>query len=811
METEQNLSIQETPDLKEIFLKLKHYWKAILLCFFIAFTIAIIISHYTKPLYEVSASLLVKKEKPLIDLQNSPLIENIDEQYEVKNEIEILKAAQITERALSRLNFGISYFQKIPFSMLEIYKHSPFIIIPDSSISQPTDALFKVVFLSDSTYCLSADFADIQLRNLYSQEASGYLEHYRFKGNFKCNISARSDKFSFVLKTKNSRLINKYVIGKTYFFSIRSKESLIREYRNYDIADFRNSTVIKVTSRGNNIDKIVDFLNTLCEVYLDKSVEKKYISSANTINFIQNQLFDVADSLKYSENKLQEFQSTNKIMNMDFQSQQVFVALDNLQNRKAELLTKQKYFLYLKNFLEKNDDVKNFIAPSAIGIDDVILNSMMNELVNVLNDRAEITSNVKKENPYVSSYDTRVENLKKSVCENVNNLIDASNISIKEIDDRLNMLSYQASKLPEKQKELFGFERLYKLNDDLYTYLLTKRSDIQISKAALLPDNEVINEANSRDAVLVAPLIRKNILIALLLGLGIPILIILLKDYFSERIREIKDIEKSSDYTILGHIVHDKSSYFIPVFDDSKSLIAESFRSIRTNFQFIAPINEKHTILITSSMMDEGKSFTSINLAASFALFGKRTALLCFDLRKPLQNIPFSLTNNKGISTYLSGNCEIENIIQSTPNENLNIILPGPLPPNPNELIASSRTSEMISTLKNWFDYIVIDTPPVGMVADAMLLLNYSNVNLFMVRHNKTLKNIFQHIMNTFKKRNIPNVNIIVNDLPVPQNGYGYNYNYGYNYGYGYYNNEKKNILNRIFEPRIFKSNHKKT
>ncbi len=435
MESEQNISIQETPDLKEILLKLRHYWKYITLSFFIALAVALIISHYSRPLYEVSASLLVKKEKPLIDLQNSPLLENIDEQYQVKNEIEILKATKITERALSRLNFGISYFQKVPFSMLEIYDHSPFKIIPDSSVSQPTDVLFQVVFKSDSTYSLSADFANVQFRNLYSQEAAGYLEHYRFKGNFKCNNLAKLDKFSFILKSKKFQAINKSLIGKTYYFSMRSREGLIREYRNYDIADSRNSTVIKVSFRGNNIDKIVDFLNALCEVYLEKSVEKKYISSANTINFIENQLLNISDSLKYSEDKLQEFQSTNKIMNMDYQSQQVFAALDNLQNQKAELITKQKYFLYLKNFLEKNDDVKNFVAPSAIGIDDPILNSMMNELVNVLNDRAELTYNVKKENPYVSSFDVRVENLKKSVFENVNNLVDASNISIKAIDD----------------------------------------------------------------------------------------------------------------------------------------------------------------------------------------------------------------------------------------------------------------------------------------------------------------------------------------------------------------------------------------
>ena len=811
MESDQNISVQEKLDLKEFLLKLKQYWKYILASLIISFAIAFAISQYSKPVYEVTTSLLIKKEKPLIDLQNaSTLIENMDNQYQVKNETEILKAPQLTERALARLNFGVSYYRKIPFSILEIYKNTPFLIVPDSSHVQPTDVLFKIVFLTDSTYRLSADFKTAALRNLSTQEANEYVADFHFKNIFLCNVPAKSEKFAFTLKFENSKK-NRTLTGKTYYFSLRSRESLIRQYRNYDVYEQRNSTVIKVSMRGNNISKIVDFLNTLNEVYLEKSVEKKYIASTNTINFIENQLLEISDSLKYSEDKLQDYQAKTKIMNMDFHSQQVFGDLANLQNEKADLISKQKYFVYLKNFLEKNNDAKNFVAPSTIGITDPILNSLLGELMDMLNDRAEITYNVKKENPYLSSYDVKVTSLKKSIFDNVNNLVDATNISIRDIEQRINDLSVTAGKLPKTQRELFGFERLFKLNDALYTFLLTKRSEIQISKAALLPDNEVISEANPRDAVLISPIMRKNLLIAILLGLGIPILIILMKDYFNEKILGIKDIEKFSDYTILGYILHDKSSFYVPVFDDPKSLTAEAFRSIRTNFQFVAPVNEKHTILVTSSMMDEGKSFTSINLAASFASFGKRTVLLCFDLRKPLRNIPFSLSNTKGISTFLSGNSGLESIIQSTPNENLNIILPGPLPPNPNELIASPLTLELLSTLKNWFDYIVIDTPPVGMVADAMLLLNYSDINLFMVRHNYTMKNICQQIVNTFKKRNIPNVNIIINDLPLVQRGYGYSYSYGYNYSYGYYHKEKKNILTKIFDVQLFRGNHKKS
>ncbi len=809
MEFERSAIKQEPNDLKYIIRKIQQYWKLILLSTFIAMSIAVVVSRYSQTVYRISASILIKKEKPLIDLQNADPIEAVENKFSIVNETEMLKSTHITERALKRLNFGISYFQKIPFARRELYLNSPFEIIPDSLALQTTDVLYKVKFLSDSTYFLSADFQNAQLRNLYTQSVKNVIYNCKFKNTFICNKPVKTDLISFTLRLKNPKKSNTNIIGKEYYFSLRSWESLIREFRNYEVTDLRNSTILQVSFKGNNIDKIVDFLNCICNIYLEKSIEKKHISAANTINFISNQLLEVSDSLKLSQERLQTFQSANKIMDVDFYSQEVFKGLEDLQNRKAELLARQKYFEYLKDLLEKNSDVKTFIAPASMGIDDPVLNSLFSEFTDMINDRAELANNLKKENPFTTSYDAKVSNLKKVIFNNVKNLIDANEMSVHYIDQRIDKVSAEEEKLPKTQKELFGYERIFKLYSDLYTYLLSKRSDLQISKAGLISDNEIVNEADKRDAILISPNFMKNMLIAIMLGLCIPFVLIFFNDYFNEKIREIEDVESIADFPVLGHAIHNKSKNLIPIFDDPKSIVAESFRSIRTNFQFVAPLNEKHVILVTSSMMDEGKSYTSINLAASFALFGKKTLLLYFDLRKPMRNVPFDLTNNKGISTFLSGNDELEKIINTTSNKNLNVILPGPVPPNPNELIASPVTNEMIFNLKQWFDYIIIDTPPVGMVADAMLLFNFSDVNIFMVRHNYTRKAIFKQIVSTLKKRNIQNVNIIINDLPVAQSGYGYGYNYGYNYnygyGYGYYNKEKPAFMDKIFRHKLYK------
>ena len=804
METEQINDAEEGIDLKEFILKFKFIWHYVLLSVLITLGIAYFINKYYQPVYSVSTTILLKKEKPLLEMKGLSTFDDLSYQNSLNDETEILKATSITERVLSRLNFNIAYYQKVPFGFLELYKDVQFEIIPDSAFLIPYDVLLKVNFISDSSFLFSTDIENLRLYNPISQEAIKTLPRFKWQKIYKIGKTAYTPEFSFKITNKEGVKRSGLLIGQTYYFTFKSKESLINEYRNYSVSKGSSSNVLYISMKGNNLYKLIDFLNILSSVYLEKSIERKNKSASNTINFIESQLTEISDSLKFSEKKLQDFQSTNKVMDIDFHSMKVFSKLEELQNQKAELIIKDKYFKYLIDYLSKNTNGKDFVAPSSIGIEDGMLTKLMGDLLNLVNEKDEIANSVKKDIPYLTSYTARIDNVKKSVIEYLVNLSNATSLAIKNMDQRIAEISLSAEKLPKTQHQLFNYERIFKLNDAIYTFLLTKRSEIQISKAALIPDNEVINEANPRDAAVIAPNIRKNYLLALMIGLAFPILIMIILEYLSDRVKSIKDIERLTNFTILGHIIRDKSESMIPVIDDPRSLLAESFRSIRTNFQFVTAIKEKQTIVVTSSMMNEGKSYTSLNLAASFALYGKKTVLLYFDLRKPMRNVPFGYSNNEGLSTYLSSNCELDAIILPSVNDNLNIIVPGPVPPNPNELIASDKTKEMLQLLHEKFDYIVIDTPPVGMVADALLLFNYSNVNIFVVRHNYSRKGMIKTIVSTLKKRNIQNVNVVINDLPVTRNkygygyGYGYGYNYNYGYGYGYYMNEKRNIFKRI-------------
>jgi capsular exopolysaccharide synthesis family protein len=804
-----SLNSDENLDLKELYHKLRFYWKPILFSVIICVCIAFVYNRFTESLFEANASILIKKEKSLLDLDITSPLSAFDNQNYLKNEIEILKSPKITLRALSRLNFGIAYFERIAFVNYELYNNCPFSIIPDSSHLQITDIPFTIKFESDSTFTLeveskSATMCDVRSQNIVQSEIN-----IIFKKTYSFHDTVEHSYFRFVLKHNPNNLSD--IASRVFKFIMRTQESLLADYRQFKVEDSKYSSVIKISIVGRNVDKTVDFLNALCNAYLEKSVEKKLLSAENTIKFIESQIVDVSDSLRYSEEKLQSFQSTNKVMDIDFHSQQLFNTLEQLQNKKAEQTVKYKYYIYLKEYLGKNTDGRDFVAPSSIGVNDEVLNKLLGELIVTLSERAELAYNVKKDNPVLASYDGRIENTKKTILESVDNMLSAINIEIKETDKRINELSEKAGKLPKTQRELFGFERVFKLNDALYTFLLTKRSETQIAKAALLPDNELVSEAHKRDAILVSPKTLRNLIFGFLIGFIIPILFIYLSDFFNDKIRSNEDIEKIVDFPFLGHILHQDTSDPVPVITHANSLIAESFRSLRANYKFIAPIEEKQTILVTSSMMNEGKSFTSLNLAASFALFGKKVVLVCFDLRKPMLKPPFDIQNKNGLSHFLSGYCALEDIINDSIHENLKVIIPGQVPPNPNELIASEKTTQLFNSLKQQFDLIVIDTPPIGMVADALLLVQFSTQNFFVVRHNFTRFGVFKGVSSALSKRKITNVNVVINDLPLRSSsygsGYGYGYNYNYGYAYGYYHKEEQSNWKKFFN--YFKSSTK--
>ncbi|OFX88021.1 MAG: hypothetical protein A2W99_11305 [Bacteroidetes bacterium GWF2_33_16] len=772
---------EETIDFKAYLNKLLKFWYVFPVSILLGLIISFVVIKTTSPVYRVGSSILIKDEQSLMDpdaiIQSVVSPYSSMAEYKLKNEIEILSSYFLTERTIRELNFNVSYYEKEKFRVNEIYNRTPFIIEYDSAYLQPAEIEIYIQKLKNGKFHVWTE-AKEALAYLFSEEK--VVDVFE---NLIIDDTIPADEYfigrNFKIKIKELTEID---IGKIYIFRFRTLESLVVEFQQKQIEGIKYSSIVKIFYDGENASKSIDFLNKLIDVYLNRGVEKKNKIAINTIDFINSQINAISDSLMNAENNLEKYKSSQKVMNIDFQSQQSYQNLESLQTQKAELLLKHKYYTYLKEYLSENKDFQDIIAPSSMGISDALLNSLIIELNSLYSEKVDVMVNSKKDNPYLESVKIKIENQKNTLLENILNSIERTEMSLIDINERIDKLTIDVKSLPETQRKLFTYEREFQLQDALYTFLLRKKSELQIAKASNFPENEIIDFPKLVNNDPVSPNKKIILLIGLLMGLGLPVCCILLYDYFNDKITDVSDIEKITDKAVLGNIIHNKENSSMVLHNYPNSIIAESFRSLRANFQYVLGDHKNPVIMVTSTTTEEGKSFVSLNLATSFALYQKRVVLLSFDLRRPSVSKLLELDKEKGLSTYLSGNCKIEDIIFETEITNLKVIPTGPIPPNPSELIASSKTKVLFEELKNLFDYIVLDTPPIGIVSDALLLEKYADRTVFIIRHNYTRKKMVSQLFSSLEKKNMKTFSLIINDISTKK--IGYNYNYGYDYSY---------------------------
>lgn len=679
---------EESIDFKQLFFKFYRYWYFFIITIFIALIIAFLFNKYTEPIYKVSTTVMIKDDKSGFDPQAMLGLGSMKNAQRLENEIGVLKSRTLVTRAIKELNFDVSYFMEDNFITREMYMNAPFTVVFDTAIPQPTGIRFNMQILPNNKFSLSTEGESATLYKFSNhqkiEDISGKVSSSG-KYEFGQEIKGKYFNFKVIL---NTNFDPKKHMEKNMFFFFNQAADLVKQLSGYTIEPInREASIVEISMKSTNSQKAADFLNSLTTSYLQRSLEKKNQIATNTINFIDDQLLGITDSLQMAESNLQQFRTTNEVMNLDFQSQQVFTMMNALQDKKAELMVKNKYYLYLRDYIKTNEGIDNLTVPSSMGIDDPILTQLINELTRIYADRGEALLMAKEKNPIIGSYDDRIKMIKKTLEENIKNIVNTSNIAIRDIDSRISQLDSRINRLPGTQRALIGIERKFKLNDAIYTFLLEKRSEAQITRASNMPDNEVIDSAIMEEQAPVFPKKTLNYTIALLLGLLFPVVYVLGKDYFNDKIIDKKDLDSLTSLPLLGHIIHNTRDSQIVVAEYPKSSISESFRSIRTNLRFYDQNKDKQVILVTSTMVSEGKTFTAMNLASIFALYGRKTLLMGYDLRKPKIYQDFGLSNTEGISSFLINRNDINSIIQKSPLDNLDVLMAGPVPPNPAELI----------------------------------------------------------------------------------------------------------------------------
>jgi capsular exopolysaccharide synthesis family protein len=394
------------------------------------------------------------------------------------------------------------------------------------------------------------------------------------------------------------------------------------------------------------------------------------------------------------------------------------------------------------------------------------------------------------ENPLGLKIFSSIEDIKSNIKESVTNQKRTDQLSLDQIDGQIVQAESRLSSVPGAERRLIGIKRNYSLSENLYVFLAQKRYEAGITEASATADIEVVNPAMVKSGP-VYPKTRNNYLIAFLIGLGLPIGICTLIEIANSRIQSKEDLDKYSTIPFIGGVGHKKGETNLVLYQKPKSGLAESFRSLRSNLSYFTKKDNQQIYLITSSISGEGKTFVSINLATAIAFSGRSTLIIEADMRKPKIFKDFKLSSESGLSNFLANNGTFDQLVQDTFIENLKFISSGPIPPNPSELLMRPKMEELLQIAREKFDFIVIDTPPVALVTDAIILSRFVDHMVFITRQNYTPKQSVKDIDDFYKQGKIKNVSLFLNDIKSKLSTYGYNYGYGY--GYGYYDDDTAN------------------
>jgi len=572
-----------------------------------------------------------------------------------------------------------------------------------------------------------------------------------------------------------------------YYFYFESSEALANFYRNKLIVSpvDKEATLLNLSVSGPVPQQEADYLNKLMDVYISQGLEIKNQIADSTIKFIDRQLDIISDSLKKAEDNLQNFRLENKLVDISKEGSIIQGKLEEFENEKSSLRLQYQYYQYLKEYIETKNESGDIIAPAIMGVKDQSLSRLVQELSLAQKKRNDFALNFSKEIPPSSLLEDNIKVARQTLSENVKSDIENVEREIIALDERINKANDEVEKLPVTERRLLGIQRKFDLNNTVYTYLLEKRAETGIAKASNVSNSKIIDRAETYNSYQISPRTKGNRMKAFILGFLIPGIFITILYYLNNRIIDNGDILKRTKVPILGYISHSESKKEIPVIDNPGSALAESFRSVRTSLKYLIKDCEHPIIVMTSTISSEGKTFMSVNLAAITAMLGKKVLLIGLDLRKPRIHRILGISNDEGMSTYLSNNCEYKDVIRETGIKNLFYAVSGPVPPNPAELINGEKMKIFLERAREEYDFIIIDTPPIAVVSDTLLLADFVDINIFVVRQRFSSKNTLELIQELYQGEKLKNMGIIINDISLT-GYYGYGLRYGYYKGYGY-------------------------
>ncbi|MCB0473629.1 MAG: polysaccharide biosynthesis tyrosine autokinase, partial [Flavobacteriaceae bacterium] len=614
----------------------------------------------------------------------------------------------------------------------------------DTTTYQILGVPIELAFGENNQVTVSAEFdgENFSLTNYQNDSIKTFApDKKRFSQKFSIYEDIQTPFCDFRLDFKDGYHSN--LAGKTYYISFRNFNATVASYQNINAGSLvKGTSMIQLSMTGTNKKKIQDYINTTVRVLDEDQQNQKIQYAIRTKKYIDTVFTDASNSLRTIEQDLGKYKRENNIYNLSVEGQALFAEATELDKREQVIQDRLSYYKNLERYIRTADDIGDDIpAPVNVSIEDANISKNIVELVELSKQKKNLEQTVTPDYPPLKNINDKIKITRDVVLENLANLKNATQNNLSNIRKRLATYNTKLNTLPKKEQGLVRLERSYGLTSANYEYLKQMQYQAGTAIAANVSDIKVLDQAKDVGQGPISPNTRFNYLIAAMLSFGLPFLFILVKEALNNKILTVEEIEKMYEIPVLGIVGTGKLDNYLAVFKKPKSSLAESFRALRSNIQFLFKKTEgSKTIVVTSSVSGEGKTLCSISMASVFAMSEKKTVLLGMDLRKPKLHEDFGVANQAGIVNYLIGQKKVEEVILQTQIPNLDIIISGPIPPNPSELILNEQMGHLMDYLKKSYDYIIIDTPPVGLVSDAIELFRYADAVMYVIRQNYTQK-----------------------------------------------------------------------
>lgn len=789
---------EESIDIHALMLKYLVYWHWFAISVVVLLISAWIYLRFQTPVYNVSASVLIQEEdsrnrssanNPMSAIQDLGMF-SMTSSFD--NEVEVLHSRTLLKEVVINLNLYASVSEKRVFGYAyPLYKESPvrLFMTPEEASQLEAPVLLDMLYKAPGKL-------DVTVTYIQNEEEKSLQQHFDvFPGVLTTPVGvitiSSGDSLAMKKDVSLSGIIcNPLAVAMNYGVNLSVEPAS------------KTTTIALVSLKNTDKLRAVDFINALVERYNQNANDDKNEVASKTAQFIEERLEIINSELGNTENQLASFKQRSGLTDLSSNARLALEESSKYNQQRVQNETQISLVKYLRDYINSPSN-KNEVIPSNVGLEDQKLSTVIEQYNTLLSEKKRLLLTSSEENPAVKKLDISLEAMRKSVQTTVASVLKGLQITKSDIDRQANKFESRISQAPEQEKEFMSISRQQEIKATLYTMLLQKREENAITLAATANNGRIIEEALP-DVYPVSPKKKIIYLAALLLGLGLPVGIIYVTDLFKYKIENREDVEKITKVPIIGEIPLGKKpdQGAIVIRENRNDMMEEVFRGVRTNLLFMLKPDER-VIMFTSTMPGEGKSFIAGNIAVSLAFMGKKVVIVGLDIRKPGLNKVFNLSKRvAGITNYLSDpeHTDLFDMIQhSDLSSNLDILPGGPVPPNPTELVARTALDDAIEQLKMKYDYIILDTAPVGMVTDSALIMRVANSLVYVCRADYTPKGGFAYINELKHDLKTSSLSTVLNgiDMSLRKNSYGYGYGkkYGYGYGkrYGYgYGEEKK-------------------